>query len=151
MVRCTAHGSLFAYACININYLYSEIMPFNSSPISLEDFRPDANFDEAQDLVRVEFENQHLYVSSINGMWGVRSNDPTMSPSMLERFAEIKLQLPRTPGLKVDSAVIGSVALFSAANYDWLDILKSEQPVTGFLGVRREDIDVSTAVLLENR
>lgn len=126
-------------------------MPFNTAPASLEDLKPDSSFDQDNDIVRVDFEDQFMYVNNFNGVWAVKANDTGMSISMYERFEKLKSQLPGSPGMRIDSAAVGSVALFSVANYDWRGIYRSEQLVSGLVQMKRADILQSTVVLHENR
>lgn len=126
-------------------------MPFKSTPLSLETFRPDDDFDPNEDLMQVTCEDQHLYVSNINGIWGVRITDPTIAPSMVAALRAQEHSLPRPLGIRVDSASIGSFALFSAAGYDWSGIWRSDTTVTDLSPVRRSDINVSDIVVVENR
>lgn len=119
--------------------------------LGIDRFVPDEHFDVDLDLVEIDLNGQKLYVSSINTMWGVRIDDATMSESMLDGFRAQEANLPRSPGVRLDVAEMGSRALFGAANWDWRGIWRSQEDVTGFKAVRRTRLLRSTVIIEENR
>lgn len=144
-------------------------MPFVKQA-KIEDFIPDINFDQREDLVKVSMSDQELYVPYLystdskedwridlddstldsEGYWRINLDDPTVSQSMKENFTKSELRMcTRPPAYGVVEARLGSFLYFSHFGYDSPKMLQSEKVITGFEVTQRSKIGsaVSTLVL----
>lgn len=127
-------------------------MPFIPEFTRLEQFYPDANFDQERDLIRVQFQTQRLFVGLFkDDEWGVSIGDPTLAPSMYENLLKESSRAIDITGMRVDKSVVGGLALFSTLGRTHKKIWKSQEFITGLEPVRRNARSRSTVIVLKNR